>query len=204
MPWTMRLKVAHDAASGLTYLHEDMNFQFAGTREYAAPEYLAVGHLTSKSDVWSYGVFLYELITGRRPLDRKRPQEEQKLLEWVLPYLDSENFMQIVDPRLEGKYSLKSARRLSFIANLCLSKDPKSRPKMSEVLERVSKLIKVPSQETTPTPVAEESMKVYMDPIQCKKTRVDTKHEGEIGSINKESARPPRTRSLKLLKSCFK
>ncbi|KAI3743434.1 hypothetical protein L1987_61143 [Smallanthus sonchifolius] len=243
MPWTMRLKVAHDAASGLTYLHEDMNFQiilrdfkssnillddqlnaklsdfgvarlgpeeglthistnFAGTREYAAPEYLAVGHLTSKSDVWSYGVFLYELITGRRPLDRKRPQEEQKLLEWVLPYLDSEKFMLIVDPRLEGKYSLKSAQKLSFIANLCLSKDPKSRPKMSVVLEMVSKLIKVPSQATTPTLplVPEESMKVYLDPIQRKKIHDDTKHEGEIGSV----VRPPRTRSLKLLKSCFK
>ncbi|KAI7724839.1 hypothetical protein M8C21_006953, partial [Ambrosia artemisiifolia] len=193
LPWTTRLKVAHDAACGLTYLHEDMKFQvilrdfkssnilldeewntklsdfgvarkgpegglthistnFAGTREYAAPEYLAVGHLTSKSDVWSYGVFLYELITGRRPLDRKRPQEEQKLLEWVIPYMDTEKFRQIIDPRLEGKYSLKAAQKLAYVASLCLSKDPKSRPKMSDVLEKVSKLIRVTPQESTPAP----------------------------------------------------
>ncbi|KAJ0735961.1 putative protein kinase RLK-Pelle-RLCK-VIIa-2 family [Helianthus annuus] len=249
LPWTTRLKVAHDAACGLTYLHEDMKFQvilrdfkssnilldehwnaklsdfgvarkgpeeglthistnFAGTREYAAPEYLAVGHLTSKSDVWSYGVFLYELITGRRPLDRKRPQEEQKLLEWVIPYTDTEKFMQIIDPRLEGKYSLKAAQKLSYVANLCLSKDPKSRPKMSEVLEMVSKLIKVPSQATVPTPaptlILEEPKKEIVDPTEGEKTRDDVKHKGGIRSMDRESASISRPRSLKLLKSCFR
>ncbi|KAI3677139.1 hypothetical protein L1987_86760 [Smallanthus sonchifolius] len=78
---------------GLTHI----STKFAGTRECAAPEYIEVGHLTSKSDVWSYGVFLYELITGRRP------QEDQKLLDWVIPYLDTKKFMQIIDPRLEVK-----------------------------------------------------------------------------------------------------
>ncbi|KAL8242226.1 hypothetical protein R6Q59_012528 [Mikania micrantha] len=246
LSWTTRLKVAQDAACGLTYLHEDMKFQiilrdfkssnillddqwnaklsdfgvarlgpeeglthvstdFAGTREYAAPEYLAVGHLTSKSDVWSYGVFLYELITGRRPFDRKRPQEEQKLLEWVMPYLDSKKFLQIVDPRLEGKYSLKCAQKLSFIANLCLCKDPKSRPKMSDVLEMVSKLIKVPSQVATLAPPrVPKKPKAVLRLTQNKKTHDDTKPKDELGSIHKEHACLRRTRTSKLLKSCFK
>ncbi|KAI3743433.1 hypothetical protein L1987_61142 [Smallanthus sonchifolius] len=237
LSWTMRLKVAQDAACGLAYLHEDLNFQvilrdfkpsnillddqwnaklsdfgmarlgpeglthistnFAGTREYAAPEYIEVGHLTSKSDVWSYGVFLYELITGRRP------QEEQKLLDWVIPYLDTEKFMQIIDPRLEGKYSMKSAKKLSAIANLCLTKDPKLRPKMSDVLEKVSKLVRVPSQATTQAPPPDELKQAFLDPIQGYKTHDDTKHEGEIESINEESARVPQTRPFKLWKSCF-
>ncbi|XP_076915017.1 serine/threonine-protein kinase PCRK1-like [Bidens hawaiensis] len=188
LSWDMRLKVAQDAARGLTYLHEEMDFQiilrdfkssnillddqfnarlsdfgvarlgpqegfthistkFVGTMGYAAPEYLSVGRLTSKSDVWSYGVFLYELITGRRPLDKNRPQNEQKLLEWMKPYLGtSKRFHKIIDPRLEGDYSLKSVQKLSFIANCCLCRDPKSRPKMSEVLEMVNKLIEAPSE----------------------------------------------------------
>ncbi|KAG9150132.1 hypothetical protein Leryth_009699 [Lithospermum erythrorhizon] len=111
--WDTRLKIAQDAARGLTYLHEEMEFQIifrdlkssnilldeqwngrlsdfglaklgpqeglthvstavVGTTGYTAPEYMQTGHLTSKSDVWSYGVFLYELITGRRPVDRNR------------------------------------------------------------------------------------------------------------------------------------
>lgn len=110
---------------------------------YASPEYLRTGRLTSKNDVWSYGVFLYELITGRRPLDRNRPKSEQKLLEWVKPYLsDAKKFQMIVDSRLERKSIAKSAYRLSTVANRCLVRNPKSRPMMSEVLELVNKIVK--------------------------------------------------------------
>ncbi|XP_076892415.1 serine/threonine-protein kinase PCRK1-like [Bidens hawaiensis] len=204
--WSMRLKVAQDAARGLTYLHEGMDFQIIfrdfkssnillddqwnaklsdfglarlgpkegyshvttaviGTMGYSSPEYIQTGHLTTKNDVWSYGVFLYELITGRRPMDRNRPTNEQKLLEWVRPFLDVKNFPQIVDSRLEGKYSLKSALKLSLIANKCLSRNPKSRPKMSEVLEMVNRLVAADQSETT-VPESPLSVPVPFDAIQ--------------------------------------
>lgn len=149
---------------------------------YAAPEYIQTGHLTSKSDVWGYGVFLYELITGRRPLDKNRPKNEQKLLEWVKPYLDSKKFRLIIDSRLEGKYSLKSAQKLSIIANRCLSRNPKSRPKMSEVLEMVNQLIGGPSQAPGATPplkssvpVAIEPRKVFVGPTNVRNSHEETK-----------------------------
>ncbi|KAF7804436.1 serine/threonine-protein kinase PCRK1-like [Senna tora] len=183
LSWSKRLKIAQDAARGLTYLHEEMDFQIifrdfkssnilldeqwnaklsdfglarlgpseglthvstavVGTMGYAAPEYIQTGRLTSKSDVWSYGVFLYELITGRRPLDRNRPKGEQKLLEWVRPYLsDVKKFQLILDPRLDRKHLIKSAQRLAVIANRCLVKNPKNRPKMSEILEMVNRIV---------------------------------------------------------------
>ncbi|XP_071720257.1 serine/threonine-protein kinase PCRK1-like isoform X2 [Rutidosis leptorrhynchoides] len=133
-----------------------------GTIGYAAPEYLHTGRLTSKSDVWSFGVVLYELITGRRAVERNLPRNEQKLLEWVKPYLsDSKKFHLLMDPRLEGDYSLKSARKLASLANKCLIKNPKSRPKMSEVVEMLGKIIddlsppKVPKVEPEPKPEPE-------------------------------------------------
>ncbi|KAF5955244.1 hypothetical protein HYC85_008100 [Camellia sinensis] len=142
LPWAMRLKIAQDTARGLAYLHEGMDFQVVGTIGYAAPEYIQTGRLTSKSDVWSYGVFLYELITGRRPLDHNRPKSEQKLLDWVKPHLsDSKKFQQILDPRLEWNGSKKLAQKLAIIANRCLGKNAKARPKMSEVLEMVNQLV---------------------------------------------------------------
>ena len=113
-----------------------------GTLGYAAPEYMQTGHLTSKSDIWSYGVVLYELITGRPPIDRNRPKGEQKLLEWVKPYIsDVKKFRMILDPRLDAHQALKSATKLSTIANRCLVGRPSSRPKMSEVLEMVQRLV---------------------------------------------------------------
>lgn len=113
-----------------------------GTIGYAAPEYMQTGHLTAKSDIWSYGVFLYELITGRPPIDRNRPKGEQKLLEWLKPYIsDARKFRMILDPRLDVRQALQSATQLSAIANRCLVGRPRSRPKMSEVLEMVKNLV---------------------------------------------------------------
>lgn len=54
-----------------------------GTQGYVAPEYASTGHLTTKSDVYSYGVVLLELITGRVPVDMKRPAGEGLLVSWV-------------------------------------------------------------------------------------------------------------------------
>nr|CAD1818683.1 unnamed protein product [Ananas comosus var. bracteatus] len=107
-----------------------------GTYGYAAPDYVETGHLTVKSDVWSFGVVLYEILTGRRSFERNRPPNEQKLLEWVNQYpTDSKRFNRIIDARLEKKYSLRAAREIAMLANCCLSKKARDRPKMREVVE---------------------------------------------------------------------
>lgn len=110
--------------------------QVVGTHGYAAPEYVDTGHLTSKSDVWSFGVVLYEILTGRRSLDRNRPVAEQKLLEWVVQFPpESRSFRMIMDPKLRGEYSVKAAREIAKLANRCLLKNAKERPTMTEVVE---------------------------------------------------------------------
>lgn len=125
----------------MTALWRDV-FQVVGTQGYAAPEYMDTGHLTTKSDVWSFGVVLYEILTGRRSLDRNRPAAEQKLLEWVAQFPpDSRNFRMIMDPRLRGEYSAKAAREIAKLADSCLLKNAKERPTMSEVVEVLGRAV---------------------------------------------------------------
>lgn len=107
-----------------------------GTYGYAAPEYVMTGHLTSKSDVYSFGVVLLEMITGRRSMDKNRPNGEHNLVEWARPHLlDRKRFYRLVDPRLEGHFSIKGAQKATNLAACCLNRDPKARPLMSEVVE---------------------------------------------------------------------
>lgn len=112
-----------------------------GTYGYAAPEYVDTGHLTIKSDIYSFGVVLYEMLTGRRTLERLLPPVEQKLIEWVKLYpADSNGFRMIIDPRL-NQYSLSAARKIATLADACLNKNAKDRPTMSQAVEILKQAI---------------------------------------------------------------
>ncbi|OMO77438.1 hypothetical protein COLO4_25177 [Corchorus olitorius] len=112
-----------------------------GTYGYAAPEYVMTGHLTSKSDVYSFGVVLLEMLTGRRSMDKNRPNGEHNLVEWARPHLgDKRRIFRILDPRLEGHFSIKGAQKAAQLAAQCLSRDPKARPRMSEIVETLKPL----------------------------------------------------------------
>lgn len=98
--------------------------------------FFSLGHLTSKSDVYSFGVVLLEMLTGRRSMDKNRPNGEHNLVEWARPHLlDKRRFYRLLDPRLEGHFSVKGAQKVTQLAAQCLSRDSKIRPKMSEVVE---------------------------------------------------------------------
>ncbi|GMI95623.1 PBS1-like 19 [Hibiscus trionum] len=113
-----------------------------GTYGYAAPEYVETGHLTIQSDIWTFGVVLYEILTGRRTVERNRPTSEQKLLDWVKQFPpDSRRFGMIMDPRLRGNYPLSAAQNLGKLANCCLNKNAKERPTMSQVVESLKQVI---------------------------------------------------------------
>ncbi|KAJ4707510.1 Kinase [Melia azedarach] len=112
-----------------------------GTYGYAAPEYVMTGHLTSKSDVYSFGVVLLEMLTGRRSMDKNRPNGEHNLVEWARPHLgDKRRFYRLLDPRLEGHFSIKGSQKAAQLAAQCLSRDPKARPRMTEVVETLKPL----------------------------------------------------------------
>lgn len=114
-----------------------------GTQGYVAPEYALTGHLTTKSDVYSYGVVLLELLTGRVPVDMKRAPGEGVLVTWALPRLtDREKVVQIMDPALEGQYSMKEVIQVAAIAAMCVQAEADYRPLMADVVQSLVPLVK--------------------------------------------------------------
>ncbi|KAG8373601.1 hypothetical protein BUALT_Bualt11G0041300 [Buddleja alternifolia] len=107
-----------------------------GTYGYAAPEYIATGHLYVKSDVYGFGVVLLEMLTGLRTLDPRRPNGQQNLVDYAKPLIPHRRKLKsIMDGRIEGQYSFKAASQAAQLALKCLEQEPKKRPSMKEVVE---------------------------------------------------------------------
>ncbi|XP_047333214.1 receptor-like cytoplasmic kinase 176 isoform X1 [Impatiens glandulifera] len=112
-----------------------------GTLGYAAPEYVASGRLTTKSDVYSFGVVFLEMISGKRAIDKNRPNGEHNLVDWAKPILmNKRRIFRVLDVRLEGQFSLSQAIKAGNLALECLSMEPKSRPSMDEVVAELEQI----------------------------------------------------------------
>ncbi|KAK7349185.1 hypothetical protein VNO77_06350 [Canavalia gladiata] len=109
-----------------------------GTFGYMAPEYAACGRLTEKSDVFSFGVVLLELITGRKPVDKTESFTDDSMVEWARPLLsqasENGNFNGLLDPRLQTNYNLDEMIRMAACAAICVRHSARLRPRMSEVV----------------------------------------------------------------------
>ncbi|KAK9288198.1 hypothetical protein L1049_016647 [Liquidambar formosana] len=168
LSWAVRIKVAIGAARGLCFLHDaksqviyrdfkpsnilldaagptgdrtHVSTQVMGTFGYAAPEYVATGQLTAKSDVYGFGVVLLELLSGRRVIDRSKVPVEQNLVIWAKPYLGNKiKLSRIMDPMLKGQYPQKGAYTAAILALQCLSAEAKERPRMADVLATLERL----------------------------------------------------------------
>ncbi|KAK7411937.1 hypothetical protein VNO78_03381 [Psophocarpus tetragonolobus] len=107
-----------------------------GTFGYVAPEYAMTGHLLVKSDVYSYGVVLLELLTGRKPVDMSRPPGQENLVAWARPLLSSEEGLEaIIDPSLRPDLSSDSVAKVAAIASMCVQPEVSDRPFMGEVVQ---------------------------------------------------------------------
>ncbi|KAG7019232.1 putative serine/threonine-protein kinase PBL5 [Cucurbita argyrosperma subsp. argyrosperma] len=112
-----------------------------GTYGYCAPDYAMTGQLTFKSDIYSFGVVLLELITGRKAIDHSKPHSEQNLVAWARPlFRDRKKFSQMVDPMLQGHYPVRGLYQSLAIAAMCVQEQPNMRPVISDVVTALNYL----------------------------------------------------------------
>ncbi|CAL5094795.1 unnamed protein product [Urochloa decumbens] len=126
-----------------------------GTTGYLAPEYASTGKLTTKSDVYSYGVVLLELLTGRVPVDTQRPPGQHVLVSWALPRLTNrQKLVQMVDPALKGQFALKDLIQVAAIAAMCIQTKAEYRPLMTDVVQSLIPIAKpTPAMSCSSTPL---------------------------------------------------
>ncbi|KAJ4816163.1 Protein kinase family protein [Rhynchospora pubera] len=102
-----------------------------GTFGCLAPEYFTHGIVDEKTDIFAFGVFLLEIITGRKPVDGSH----KSLLSWAKPFLKDGNIDALIDPRINYNDDQEKIKKLVFVASLCIRASAAWRPSMTEVLE---------------------------------------------------------------------
>ncbi|KAL0373685.1 UNVERIFIED_CONTAM: putative serine/threonine-protein kinase [Sesamum radiatum] len=105
-----------------------------GTFGYVAPEYACTGMLTEKSDIYSFGILLMEIITGRSPVDYSRPQGEVNLVDWLKMMVGNRKAEEVVDPKLPERPASKVLKRVILVALRCVDPDAQKRPKMGHII----------------------------------------------------------------------
>ncbi|MQM14640.1 hypothetical protein Taro_047575 [Colocasia esculenta] len=139
----MRAKVSD---FGLVRLAPDgkcsIETRLAGTFGYLAPEYAVTGRVTTKADVFSFGVILMELITGRKALDESQPEESVHLVTWFRRMqLNKDTFRKAIDPAIElDEETLASVTTVSELAGHCCAREPYQRPDMGHAVNVLSSL----------------------------------------------------------------
>ncbi|KAG1330509.1 Receptor-like serine/threonine-protein kinase [Cocos nucifera] len=111
----------------------------AGTFGYLAPEYFDTGRATTKGDVYSFGVILLELLTGRRPTDESFIEGGKKLVTWVKEVVEEGREEHAIDGSLVC-FPIEKVRKVFAIADKCLESDPLKRPTMAAVLKMLEQI----------------------------------------------------------------
>lgn len=143
----MRAKVAD---FGLVRLAPDggktsIETRLAGTFGYLAPEYAVMGRITTKVDVFSFGVILMELMTGRKALDETQPEDSVHLVTWFRrAYNNKEMFRKSIDPMIEVDEETRSSiETVAELASHCCARDPHQRPDMGHAVNVLSSLVEM-------------------------------------------------------------
>lgn len=108
-----------------------------GTVGYLDPEYMKTYQLTPKSDVYSFGILLLEILTGRRPVEPKRPIEERVTIRWAVNSYNEGDMLRLVDPLMNEPVDVEILKKIFWVAFQCAAPGKADRPDMKSVGEQL-------------------------------------------------------------------
>ncbi|KAH9310822.1 hypothetical protein KI387_025857, partial [Taxus chinensis] len=107
-----------------------------GTLGYLAPEYAMWGKASESCDVYSFGILLLELATGKKPIEKiGNSGTKRTIIDWALPLVLEGKYDQLADPKLQGKYNEEELKRVVHVATMCAQNGPEKRPTMLEAVD---------------------------------------------------------------------
>ncbi|KAG8662416.1 calcium/calmodulin-regulated receptor-like kinase 2 isoform X2 [Manihot esculenta] len=129
---SMRAKVA-DFGLSKEEAYDGRNSSLKGTYGYIDPAYVTTNKLTTKSDIYSFGIVIFELITAIHP--------HQNLMEYIsLAAMSRDGVDEILDKKLGEECNIEEVRELAAIAHKCLQKSQRKRPSIGEVSQAIAKI----------------------------------------------------------------
>ncbi|PRQ37555.1 putative non-specific protein-tyrosine kinase RLK-Pelle-RLCK-XV family [Rosa chinensis] len=112
-----------------------MTTRVKGTLGYLAPEYAMWGKVSEGCDVYSFGILLLELVTGRKPIEKLPGGIKRTITEWAEPLITKGKWKELADPKLRGSFDEAQLKQAINVAAMCVKSEPEKRPNMMEVVD---------------------------------------------------------------------
>ncbi|XP_010556328.1 PREDICTED: proline-rich receptor-like protein kinase PERK1 isoform X2 [Tarenaya hassleriana] len=138
--------IAKVADAGLPNLlgREDVgsSSQMVADKIFLAPEVQEFRRFSEKSDVYAFGVFLLELVTGREASEPSPSNSSRTLVEWMQNNMDNEDLSTaVIDERLGNSYTAEGMEELMRLTMRCLQVSSERRPGMSYVVAELERIL---------------------------------------------------------------
>ncbi|KAJ4890071.1 Protein kinase superfamily protein [Raphanus sativus] len=152
---------------------------------YLAPEYAARGQLTRKADVYSFGVLLMEIVSGRSNKNTRSPTKYQYILERAWELYERNELVDLVDIGLNGIFDAEEACLYLKIGLLCTQDSPQLRPTMSTVVKLLTGEKNIDNKKITRPGLISDFMELKVrEPVETKTEEVNRHNYTDPNSYN--------------------